>query len=72
LVTDSSGLATGLGNSQGGIVSNTFNGSPNSGSIIGVVAVMLMMLIEGKPDQLQWSGMDIFMVHKQLYNLWKI
>jgi len=34
--TDSSGLATGLGNSQGGIVSNTFNGSPNSGSIIGV------------------------------------
>ena len=34
--TDSSGLATGLGNTQSGIVSNTFNGTANSGLIIGV------------------------------------
>lgn len=34
--TDSTGLSTGLGNAQSGIVSNTFNGAPNSGLRIGV------------------------------------
>lgn len=34
--TDSSGLATGLGNTFDGIVSNTFNGTPNTGTVIGV------------------------------------
>ncbi len=34
--TDSTGLSTGLGNTQSGIVSNTFNGAPSSGLTIGV------------------------------------
>ena len=34
--TDSTGLATGLGNNQCGVVSNIFNGTPNGGLTIGV------------------------------------
>jgi len=35
--TDSTGLATGLGNNQCGIVSNIFNGTPNGGLTIGIL-----------------------------------